>query len=630
MPRRTRAAAKAQAEHVEPLGLALAADAKRDALRSITPNSVDGSAEAEKPIEEDAAKKKKSKAKGRKKKGKKDASDDKAKAENNDDDDERDGIEGVLPHPCPCLPLPADICPRPRRTPGVANRQETTPRQQFIRKVVNHGTRHRRRINVQPGTLAQLNGHANGDTAPDADSGPGVPDNLQTDQKTPSEPASLITSPTLAGPQPEDPIEALDFLEDAIEEVGKILPNLDEVAPEKPAKKENVAKPGPKPTTSGKPTRATAKAPPARTGPSLMKTTQPSATATRSRAIPATTTAPKLTTSTMSKRHSTIAPAKSAKDAATPATKTAKPPTDYLASKRRPISLQIPPPPERIRSAKPPTRPTFTLPGDPLTAKRKAAAEERKRKEDEELARKREFKARPVPGGVARGARPASMIVRQTASSRARMSVCGVEGAEALAALGASAAAATGTPGGLRRAGTVTGATTSTSKAAAAAAAARAAAKAKRSSVVAASAAAAPRAPGGPGAAPREHRRAEARRPRRRLPSGVAPHGRGPRRAARPRSPCRSRRARPAAPSRAEDAVAQRHKARAIYNRDRTEGALRERERREKEEAARRARAEAAEKGRIASREWAEKHKKRVASAAAAAKAPQVAVRAVE
>jgi hypothetical protein len=115
MPRTTRAAAKAQAEHVEPLGLALAADAKRDALRSITPNSVDGSAEAEKPIEEDAAKKKKSKAKGRKKKGKKDASDDKAKA---DDDDEpageadRDGIEGVSPHPCPCLPLPADILPQ--------------------------------------------------------------------------------------------------------------------------------------------------------------------------------------------------------------------------------------------------------------------------------------------------------------------------------------------------------------------------------------------------------------------------------------------------------------------------------------------------------------------------------------
>jgi hypothetical protein len=486
--------------------------------------------------------------------------------------------------------------------------------------------------NAEPETLAQLNGHVNGDTARDADSRPGVPVKLETDQKTPSEPASLITSPTLAGPQPEDPIEALDFLEDAIEEVGKILPDLDKVAPEKPTKKEKVAKPGPKPTTSGKPTRATAKAPPAtRTGPSLTKTTQPSATATRSRAIPATTTTPKLTTSTMSKRHSTIAPAKSAKDATTPATKTAKPPTDYLASKRRPISLQIPPPPERIRSAKPPTRPTFTLPGDPLTAKRKAAAEERKRREEEELARKREFKARPVPGAVARGARPASMIVRQTASSRARMSVCGVEGAEALAALGASTAAATATQGGLRRAGTVTGATTSTSKAAAAAAAARAAAKAKRSSVVAAaSAAAAPKRPAGQ-APPR----ASVVVPKRAAPAAGSPAA-SPRTATGPGASRAASVAVSVASSAAgsaitpEDAVAQRQKARAIYNRDRVEGAARERERRDKEEAARRARAEAAEKGRIASREWAEKNKRRVASAAAAAKAPQVAVQAVE
>jgi hypothetical protein len=76
----------------------------------------------------------------------------------------------------------------------------------------------------------------------------------------------------------------------------------------------------------------------------------------------------------------------------------------------------------------------------------------------------------------------------------------------------------------------------------------------------------------------------------------------------------------------AEDAAAQRQKARAIFNRDRAEGEARERARRDKEEAARRARAEAAEKGRIASREWAEKHKRRVASAAATAKVAQVKV----
>jgi hypothetical protein len=83
MPRTTRAAAKAQAE---PLGLTVAPDAKRDPLRSVTPNSFEGSPEAEKPIEEDAAKKKKAKAKGRKKKAKKDA----PAEENNDDDNDAD------------------------------------------------------------------------------------------------------------------------------------------------------------------------------------------------------------------------------------------------------------------------------------------------------------------------------------------------------------------------------------------------------------------------------------------------------------------------------------------------------------------------------------------------------------
>ena len=95
MPRTTRAAAKAQAEHVEPVGLTVAPDAKRDPLRSITPNSFDGSPEAERPIEDDAAKKKKAKAKGRKKKAKKDAADETSKTEHADDHDDDNAIAGV-------------------------------------------------------------------------------------------------------------------------------------------------------------------------------------------------------------------------------------------------------------------------------------------------------------------------------------------------------------------------------------------------------------------------------------------------------------------------------------------------------------------------------------------------------
>ncbi|KAL1797508.1 hypothetical protein ACET3X_004114 [Alternaria dauci] len=63
------------------------------------------------------------------------------------------------------------------------------------------------------------------------------------------------------------------------------------------------------------------------------------------------------------------------------------------------------------------------------------------------------------------------------------------------------------------------------------------------------------------------------------------------------------------------DAAQQKVKGREVFNRDRMETEARERERREKEEAAKRARAEAAERGRIASREWAERQRKKMMGA---------------
>lgn len=60
------------------------------------------------------------------------------------------------------------------------------------------------------------------------------------------------------------------------------------------------------------------------------------------------------------------------------------------------------------------------------------------------------------------------------------------------------------------------------------------------------------------------------------------------------------------------DAAQQKLKGREVFNRDKIEKEARERERKEKEEAAKKARADAAERGRIASREWAEKQKKKM------------------
>jgi hypothetical protein len=61
----------------------------------------------------------------------------------------------------------------------------------------------------------------------------------------------------------------------------------------------------------------------------------------------------------------------------------------------------------------------------------------------------------------------------------------------------------------------------------------------------------------------------------------------------------------------AEDAEKQRIRGRAIFTRDNSYTQQRERERTEREIAAKKARDEAAERSRIASREWAEKRRRR-------------------
>ncbi|KAF1940867.1 hypothetical protein EJ02DRAFT_435255 [Clathrospora elynae] len=60
------------------------------------------------------------------------------------------------------------------------------------------------------------------------------------------------------------------------------------------------------------------------------------------------------------------------------------------------------------------------------------------------------------------------------------------------------------------------------------------------------------------------------------------------------------------------DAAQQKLKGREVFNRDRMEKESRDRERKDKEDGAKKARAEAAERGRIASREWAEKQRKKM------------------
>jgi hypothetical protein len=69
-----------------------------------------------------------------------------------------------------------------------------------------------------------------------------------------------------------------------------------------------------------------------------------------------------------------------------------------------------------------------------------------------------------------------------------------------------------------------------------------------------------------------------------------------------------------------------RQKGKEVFGRDRVHKAELDRVRREKEEAAKKARADAAERGRAASREWAEKQRKKLAAAAQAAKKTQATI----
>jgi hypothetical protein len=449
---------------------------------------------------------------------------------------------------------------------------------------------------------------------------PGPNFDLGHDLKLSSQPASLLTSPTIDSPLSQDPIEAIDALEDAIEEIGKMLPKLEPISPEKPARKATPARSPPTAakrasrvltskthpsltaaTEPAKPnlsrTRSTNQKPTS----SLLKTTQTSALS-RSTSVRATPPSkPTVPPNTAAKRKPTVSPQKT-----DDGPKQTSKPVDYLALKRRPISMQFPPPPQPIKSSKPPTKPTFSLPGDAITSRKKAQLEEKQKREQEELAKKREFKARPAPNQAK--PRPASMIVRQTTSSRARLSIIGdVSG---LGGIGDQDSSTVSGGAGLKRSKTVTSATSRSSamvgksdKVSPANIAQKRTSTAINSKVATTDA----------------FKRSSIIVPKRQstMLSTTQPTA-----AARSVSVSRTKNtsATPSVVSRAttkstvsnEDAVLLKQKAREIYNRDRVDKENRERERREKEDAAKRARAEAAEKGRQASREWAEKQKRRL------------------
>ena len=223
-------------------------------------------------------------------------------------------------------------------------------------------------------------------------------------------------------------------------------------------------------------------------------------------------------------------------------------PTASHAVPKKRISSVHKAPFQPVKSTKPPTRPNFELPGEAIARKLKEQREERSKYEEDEAAKPRVFKARPVRQSHA----PA---VKLTATTKARLSMAKGE------RLGNSKPAARPT----------SMATASPNK---------------RLSTLSV--------------------------PKRSTPpfvNGAARLTRGPSLNAsttiRASSALGANRPAPTA----EESALQKLKGKEVFGRTRAEIADREKAKKEKEDAARKARADAAERGRIASRAWAEKQK---------------------
>jgi hypothetical protein len=249
-----------------------------------------------------------------------------------------------------------------------------------------------------------------------------------------------------------------------------------------------------------------------------------------------------------------------------------------------------------FKSSKPPTRPTFELPGEAISRKKREAREARLRAEEEEERKRREFKARPIRGSLAPNSLP-----RETLASLARLKSRATEGSS-------DSTTTTITPVSKKRqplaaAATFSAATSRISTAATTPLAAATTATASKTLPL---------------------------RTRGRNPNPTTPTTLPPTSASRATSTVSAGSARSQATNRttatttststgstgtavsAEEAAAQKLRGKEVYMRDNySYTADKERERKERETAARVARERAAERGRELSRVWAERQRRK-------------------
>ncbi|KAI5359829.1 hypothetical protein Slin15195_G116900 [Septoria linicola] len=193
----------------------------------------------------------------------------------------------------------------------------------------------------------------------------------------------------------DDPIEALDAQDDAVERIAAEVPDFQD-SPQKPKSKKAV------------PAVRTTKASQARISLAHGLPDAPSK-------APAVGRPGQSMSQSTSKRITSTSSAKSAgavEDELVPEKKEVVIPH----SKPRPMSMQFKAPPPLAKSTKAPTQSNFQLPGEAVAAKLKAAREARLQKEAESQ-QKKAFKARPAPS------MSKAPAVRQTSTSKARESI---------------------------------------------------------------------------------------------------------------------------------------------------------------------------------------------------------------
>ncbi|SLM34091.1 hypothetical protein LPUS_02768 [Lasallia pustulata] len=271
----------------------------------------------------------------------------------------------------------------------------------------------------------------------------------------------VARSPAKSTTRIEDSINAIDALEDAIEEIGECLPavSADAQSPvtdkeasktsrgqtkattPKPVTNENntaSAKPALKKVPASRPStvKRTPIPPPSKTLPSRRshisnvraslpaktRSTPPAKTPRQPSTTKASTTAKPARQLTTTNTSTSDKLPTNTSTAAKPLSTTTSTPLAPPTTTSRPVSSTHKPPFHPTKSLKPPTRPSFSLPGDAISRKLKEAREERQRAEEAAAAQKRQFKARPVRLSQA------PVLVKNTAASRARMSVLGIRG----------------------------------------------------------------------------------------------------------------------------------------------------------------------------------------------------------